>query len=340
MESETIFEEEKQSNDDGIINHLANQFQNVILEEAIPLENYYLSLPDKYKRSIYNPYEDMHGLSVPFRMLFIGSSGAGKTNTLMNLIVGVFGDTFSYILICVKHKQEPLYQYLEDKFQEMGFGRRLVIVEGVERLPPVDSWTKDGSNYLLVADDLLQEDLTRLGDYAIRGRKHGVSTIFLSQSFIHDDASFKLIRKNATHVVLHRVGINRELQEIYQQYSLGVTKEEFVKKYEEFVVRSPHLAAFLTIDIFAPTMERRFRRNFHFPGARTMNNVFAYTRWHGTPATFTPFSNGFDPSAPLPPPPPTNAAAPRRRNTATRGRRHNHPRNNRSPAASIFEEEV
>ena len=52
-------------------------------EPAFPLTNFYDCLPDEYKREPYNPYYAMHGLKVPYRMLFLGGQGKGKLYKLI-----------------------------------------------------------------------------------------------------------------------------------------------------------------------------------------------------------------------------------------------------------------
>ena len=56
------------------------------------------------------------------------------------------------IFIVTKNKDEPLYNYLEDKLGKEG----LTIKEGISELPDVDSLDKEQNN-LIVLDDLVNE---------------------------------------------------------------------------------------------------------------------------------------------------------------------------------------
>ena len=63
--------------------------------------DFYKSMPKKYLLKSHNPNFKDHKLNLPFRMLIIGGSGAGKTQTLMNLI-RVMNGTFNNIHIITK----------------------------------------------------------------------------------------------------------------------------------------------------------------------------------------------------------------------------------------------
>ena len=88
--------------------------------------DYYKVMPKKFLLQSHNPNFKDHKLNLPFRMLIIGGSGAGKTQTLMNLI-RVMNGTFNNINIITKNKEEPLYNYLESKVDN-----GLTITEGID----------------------------------------------------------------------------------------------------------------------------------------------------------------------------------------------------------------
>jgi ABC-type lipoprotein export system ATPase subunit len=68
----------------------------------------------KYLKESHNPHFDKHHIKVPFRACIVGSSGAGKTSTLLTLI-SLMPDTFEKIVIVTKNKDEPLYNFLYEK---------------------------------------------------------------------------------------------------------------------------------------------------------------------------------------------------------------------------------
>jgi len=57
----------------------------------------------KFLKKLHNPNYELHHIEIPMRACIIGSSGSGKTNTLINLIK-LFGNTFQNIYIITKKK--------------------------------------------------------------------------------------------------------------------------------------------------------------------------------------------------------------------------------------------
>ena len=64
----------------------------------------------------HDPNRDIHNIDLHFRMLICGSSGGGKTNSLVNLIKMFCKGwgAFDEVKILCKSKHEPLYEYLSD----------------------------------------------------------------------------------------------------------------------------------------------------------------------------------------------------------------------------------
>ena len=56
----------------------------------------------------------------PYRMLIIGSSGSGKTNALLNLIQNNNNNLIDKIYLNAKDLDEPKYQLLIKKHQNVG----------------------------------------------------------------------------------------------------------------------------------------------------------------------------------------------------------------------------
>jgi len=96
--------------------------------------NFYKSMPKKFLLKSHNPNYKDHKLNFNFRMLIIGGSGAGNTQTLMNLI-RVMNGTFNNIHIITKNRDEPLYNYLESKVDN-----GLTITEGIDSAPNLDEF--------------------------------------------------------------------------------------------------------------------------------------------------------------------------------------------------------
>jgi hypothetical protein len=216
------------------------------------LIDWYKKIPSKYLTKSHNPNYNIHGLKVPFRMLIIGSSGAGKTQTLLNIIHNM-GNTFNDIYIITKNKKEPLYEYLEDKLGKQG----LSVVEGIDNAPDLDKDIDKEDQTLIVMDDLvLERNQKPLEEYFLRARKQNCSLIYISQSYF---AVPPMIRKNLTYLVIKQLANLPDLFRILREYSLGVDKKQLLKIYEN--ATTDNKQDFLLVDLDAEPKDR-FRKNF------------------------------------------------------------------------------
>ena len=214
--------------------------------------DWYKKIPKKFLLKSHNPHFDTHHIKLPFRMIIVGNSGSGKTQTLLNLIYNM-PDTFEKIFIVTKNKDEPLYNYLEDKLGKEG----LSIKEGISELPDVDSLDKEQNN-LIVLDDLVNEPAKQqrpVCDYFIRARKKNCSIIYISQSFY---AVPKLIRDNISYLIIKQVSSMKNLTMICRECSLGIDKKQLKEIYDDATKSKQD---FLLIDLEGDKDER-FRKNF------------------------------------------------------------------------------
>jgi len=215
------------------------------------IENMYNKIPSQFLDKVENPNFDLHHLKLPMRMCIVAPSGSGKTNFLINLI-SLFSKgkgSFQSIYIITRNADEPLYQWIQT------VSNQIIVKEGLSNTPPLDKFDKD-YQHLVVFDDLvLSKDLSMVEQYYIRGRKLGVSVIFISQSFFKIP---KMIRNNCSYMVLLKLSGNREVNLIMSEFGLGVTKDELLKIYDYATKEkfSP-----LIIDMEADK-EHRFRKNF------------------------------------------------------------------------------
>lgn len=206
----------------------------------------------KYLTKNHNPHYDKHHIKLPFRMIIAGSSGSGKTSTLLNLIHNM-NDTFESIHIVTKNADEPLYNYLKDKLKDAPFK----ITEGIYTLPDLDQMDKTQNN-LIVLDDLCNESAKAqrpICDYVIRCRKKNCSFIYISQSYYQVP---KLIRDNINYLILKQVSSMRNLTCIMREASLGIDKKELKAIYQDAIKDK---MGFLMIDLDGPK-EQRFRSGF------------------------------------------------------------------------------
>lgn len=197
---------------------------------------------------VHNPNFKMHGITVPFRMLIIGASGSGKTNWLLELIHRMSG-TFTNIVVCLRSKDEPLYNYLESKIKE---GLEFYEVQSSTDIPNLDDLEPQT---LIVFDDLIsagKDVQTKIAEYYIRARKKQVSCIYISQSYF---AIPKIIRQQANYIVLKKINSSKDLTLILKEFPLDIKIEELKRIYAE---ASKGIEQFLLIDI----NKNEFRKNW------------------------------------------------------------------------------
>lgn len=215
------------------------------------LVDWYKKIPKKFLLKTHNPHFDKHHIKLPFRMIIAGNSGSGKTQTLLNLLYNM-PDTFEKIFIVTKCKDEPLYNYLEDKLGDEGVS----IKEGITELPDLDSLDKTQNN-LIVLDDLVNEPAKQqrpIQDYFIRARKKNCSLIYISQSFYQVP---KLIRDNITYLIIKQVSSMKNLTMICRECSLGIDKKQLKEIYDDATQSKQD---FLLIDLEGDK-DTRFRKN-------------------------------------------------------------------------------
>jgi len=198
-----------------------------------------------------NPNFDLHRLKIPLRMCVVAPSGSGKTNFLVNLI-HLFSrgkGTFADITIITRNKDEPLYNFLAGKSDQ------IQIKEGLHNLPQLDKMDKAVNHLVCIDDMVLAKDQSQIENYYIRARKLNCSVIYLSQSYYRIP---KVIRNNCSYMVILKLSGQREVNMILSEFGLGVSKEQLIYLYETATAEkfSP-----LLLDLEAQPFER-FRKGF------------------------------------------------------------------------------
>ena len=211
------------------------------------MENFYKKIKKDDQNSMKNPNFNVHHMEAPFRLIIVGASGSGKTNTSLN-IINAFAGTFYNIIIVTKNADEPLYNFLKEKLNG-----RVQILEGVLNVPKVDEFNKKEPS-LVIFDDLVLDDQRRIADFYIRCRKLNVSVMFLSQAYFLID---KVIRQNVNYIILKRVSSMRNLRIIASDFGLSADADKIIRLYKS-VISSPDIVDFFMIDC----IKSQFRKNF------------------------------------------------------------------------------
>jgi hypothetical protein len=225
--------------------------KKVVEESKDELIDFYKHIPKDYLKKQHNPNYEKHKFTVPFFGLIVGSTGSGKTQTLMNIIKKMNG-TFSKIVLCLKSSDEPLYRWLINKLDP----EQLKVYEGGE-VPPVDDFNSASGNTLIVFDDLVNmKQQGPIEEFYIRGRKRGCSMLYLTQSFYKVP---KVIRIQCNHILLKRLTTLRDLNMVISEYGLTGLKKQIIKTYKEITAESK--VPFMCIRTDGEP-EERFSKNF------------------------------------------------------------------------------
>lgn len=221
--------------------------------------NFYQQLPAQYrdKNKKYKNYNQVK-IDVPMRMVIVGASGSGKTNSLMNIIHSM--NAWDKIWLFAKNLQQPLYKYLMDALggpkKEGGI---LFASDTIDELPDLDTFDSKMQN-LVVFDDMMLENknnLKKIESLFIRGRHKSISPIFISQSYFDTP---KLIRKNADLIVIKKISTKRDLSMIAREYSLDKSADELMAIYNK--IKAMGFENWFLIDTVTNDPTLKYRINF------------------------------------------------------------------------------
>ena len=198
-----------------------------------------------------NENKDNNG---PFRMLIIGPSGPGKTNTLVHLINNL--NPIDKIYLYAKDLSEPKYEFLINKREQAGIKNLNDPHAFIEYSNGMDDVLDDINNYnknrdkkvIIVFDDMIADieynkNFKRMiKELFYRARKINVSIVFITQSYFR---VLKDPRLDSTHYILMKIGNKKELKSIAEEQSGHLDSKDFLKMYN-YCMSKPY--SFMTID--------------------------------------------------------------------------------------------
>jgi hypothetical protein len=220
------------------------------------IRNFYEIMPDKFTVKVHNPNIAKHKLDIPFRMVICGPSGSLKTNTVLEILKR-FSEgkgTFNKVVVCTKSKSEPLYEYLEETINKKNKDG-ITFFEGYDDIPDIDYFEQFEQSIIIFDDLALEKDQRKISEFYIRGRKKGISCVYLTQSYFKCP---KVIRQQCRYIILKKLGGKRDLRLILSEFTLGVDLSQLVDIYQYATKQS---LDFLLIDTEADE-EHKFRKNF------------------------------------------------------------------------------
>jgi len=202
------------------------------MKQNIEMKNFYSEI--KKQKPVRNTGYKKTGIELPTRILVCSPSGSGKSNWVLNFLALNSG-TFSKIVICVKNSDEPLYNLLREESDDVEFSE-----EGI--IPPINDFKIHKSSCIVFDDLVLEKDQSKIGEYFIRGRKLGITCIYITQSYYRTP---KIIRINCRYIIIKRLSSIKDLKLILSEYNLSTDINDVLQLYEE---STKDFLSFLLID--------------------------------------------------------------------------------------------
>ena len=206
----------------------------------------------------------------PFRMLIIGPSGSGETNTLLYLINNFH--PIDKIYLYAKDTDEKKYQNLINKREQAGIKNLNDPHAFIEYSNDMNDVLEDINNYnkkrdkkvLTIFDDMIADIMRSekfkaiVKEVFIRCRKLNISIVFITQSYFR---TRKDARLNSTHYILMKMGNKKELKSIAEENSSHLDFKDFSKIYN-YCTDKPY--SFMMVDT-RPTARVTFKKIFDKP---------------------------------------------------------------------------
>lgn len=187
------------------------------------------------------------------RGLILGSSGSGKTNAMVSLILEPNGLRFQNVYIYSKTLDQPKYVFLKQALsQTPGIGY-YEYDDGADIIPPES--VKPYS--VMVFDDVVCCNQSIIRDYYSFGRHYNIDCFYLCQTY--SSIPKRLIRDNANCIVLFQQD-NKNLKHVYDGHvNLDIPFEK-LQDMCSMCWQKKH--GFLVIDKDSPLDNGRFRMGF------------------------------------------------------------------------------
>ena len=178
----------------------------------------------------------------PYRILIIGGSGSGKTNTLLNLINEQ--KDIDKIYLYAKDLSEPKYEYLIKNRENVGIKHLNDSKAFIECSNTMNDVYENIDDYnlnrkrkiLIVFDDMIADIMTNkrfqsiIKELFITCKKLNISLVFITESYFSVP---KDVRLNSTHYLIMKINNRKELQNIAINNSADIDYKDFIKMYRE-----------------------------------------------------------------------------------------------------------
>lgn len=203
------------------------------------------------------------------RVSIIGGSGTGKTSFLVQFVSKFM--KVEKLYVCAKHLDQPKLKWLNEFYTEVenNINNKLrkqkknatfKIIEtwtnDLNEMPSVDELDKTKKNVVIFDDMVMEPDrLNKIPNYFVRGRHHGASVFYLSQSFFGIP---RKIRLNTNYYAIFNLPSLTEITRIHREVAADLEKKEFL---ELFRIALEHPYNFFFIATEEKKKMLRYRQN-------------------------------------------------------------------------------
>lgn len=188
------------------------------------------------------------------RCIVVGSSGSGKTNSVLSLILSKNGLRFKNIYIFCKTICQPKYRLLEEVVKGVDNIGFYVFSDNIEIMPPNEAEPYS----IMIFDDVQCEKHNNIRSYFSMGRHNFIDVFYIGQSY--SCIPKQLIRDNSNFLIVFKQD-DTNLRHIFNDH---VNTDMTFIKFKDLCsnVWSKHKFSFLCIDKESPIDQGRYRLGF------------------------------------------------------------------------------
>lgn len=199
------------------------------------------------------------------RVLVTGKSGSGKTNAVLDLIMG-FKIHFDHLYLVASSPDQGKYKALikwlntmEKAFEveHKSYCSMFTVITEPEDMPDLKNVNKEIVNLVLIDDMIMKKNQHIFIDWFVRSRHRSVTIFYLTQDYYKVDIT---IRKQIQYFISFEADSASALEHMSRDLRLTYPKDEFYRMFER-ATEQPN--GFLLVDRRTTLPLLRFRRGWH-----------------------------------------------------------------------------
>jgi hypothetical protein len=219
------------------------------------IKNYYELLPSNLKKE-HKPDKHFkkHFIRPCSMIACIGSTGAGKSNALIDFLTRKNEAFYDIIVFSGSTTEEPLLQLLKEKMPE------IQMFNDINEVPELSSFEDEKENEkLIIWDDFINlkpKEMKKINEYLTSSRKYGFTNFIMCQNYT---SMPKLILRNLQYIIMFRLNDNISINNIIRNHNIHNVQKD---KFKEFYIQSTsEPRQFFLIDLRGDK-DKHLRSNF------------------------------------------------------------------------------